>query len=142
MTKVKDQDTVKVHYTGKLTDGQVFDSSEGRDPLEFTVGAGNMIKGFEAGVLEMKLNEEKIIDIPFAEAYGPVNDDLIQKIGKDKLPPDLNPSVGMKLMSKTESGHEIPIKVTEVGDDFIVIDANHELAGKDLVFDIKVVAIN
>ncbi len=142
MNKVKDQDTVKVHYTGKLKDGQVFDSSEGRDPLEFKVGDGNMIKGFEAGVLEMELNEEKTIEIPFAEAYGAVNGELMQKIGKDKLPPDLNPTVGMKLMSTTESGHQIPIKVTEVGDDYIVIDANHELAGKDLIFDIKVVAIN
>ncbi len=142
MTKVKDQNTVKVHYTGKLKDGQVFDSSDGREPLEFKVGAGNMIQGFEKGVLDMDLNEEKTIEIPFAEAYGPVNNDLVQKIGKDKLPPDLNPTVGMKLMSKTESGHEIPIMVTEIGDDYIIIDANHELAGKDLIFDIKVVEIN
>ena len=141
MTKVKDQDTIKVHYTGKLKDGQVFDSSEGRDPLEFKVGSGNMIPGFESGVMDMDLNEEKTIEIPFAEAYGPVNEDMVQKIGKDKLPPDLNPAEGMKLMSTTESGHQIPIKVSEVGDDFIVIDANHELAGKDLIFDIKVVEI-
>lgn len=142
MAKVKDQDNVKVHYTGKLKDGQVFDTSQGREPLEFKVGEGNMIPGFEKGVMDMELNEEKTIEIPFAEAYGPVNQDLIQKVEKDKLPPDLNPAVGMKLMSTTESGHQIPIKVTEVGDDYIMIDANHELAGKDLVFDVKVVKIN
>ena len=142
MTKVKDQDTIKVHYTGKHKDGQVFDSSEGRDPLEFKVGAGNMIPGFEKGVMEMNLNEEKTLEIPYNEAYGPVNEDMIQKIGKDKLPPDLNPAVGMKLMPTTESGQKIQIKVAEVGDDYIIIDANHELAGKDLIFDIKVVEIN
>jgi FKBP-type peptidyl-prolyl cis-trans isomerase SlpA len=142
MEKVKDQDTVKVHYTGRLTDGQVFDSSEGREPLEFKVGAGQMIKGFEKGVLDMAVNEEKTIEIPCEEAYGPVNEDLIQKVEKNKLPEGLNPTVGMKLMSQTESGHQIPITVTEVGEDFIIIDANHQLAGKDLVFDIKLVEIS
>ncbi len=141
MNQVKENNTVKVHYTGKLTDGQVFDSSEGREPLEFTVGKGQMIPGFEKGVIDMKINEKKTIKISEDEAYGSVNEDLKQEVQKKELPEDIEPKVGMTLVSKHPSGQEMNLLVTEVKDESIVIDANHPLAGKELIFDLEVVEI-
>ncbi|MEM7549344.1 MAG: peptidylprolyl isomerase [Bacteroidota bacterium] len=141
MTKVVDQSKVKVHYTGKLESGEVFDSSEGREPLAFTVGTGNMIPGFEKAVLGMSLEESKTVNIPPAEAYGERTDALIQEIPKSALPPDLQPEVGQQLVSKTPEGQDIPVVVTDVTNENITIDANHHLAGKNLVFDLKVVEI-
>lgn len=138
---VKANDKIKVHYKGTLSNGEVFDSSEGRDPLEFTVGTGQVIPGFDNGVVGMKIDEEKTIQIPAAEAYGPVNNDLIQKVPKDKLPPEIKPEIGLKLVSKTPEGQEIPLVVTEVTDDSITVDANHPLAGKDLTFKVTLVEI-
>lgn len=140
--KAKTNDKVQVHYTGKLTTGEVFDSSEGRDPLAFTVGAGQMIAGFDAAVNGMELNEKKTVTIPAGEAYGEHNEALIQKIGRDQLPPDLNPEVGQKLMASNANGQQVPVLVTETTPESVTIDANHELAGKDLVFDIELVAVN
>jgi FKBP-type peptidyl-prolyl cis-trans isomerase SlpA len=142
MSQVKLNDTIKVHYTGKLTDGQVFDTSENREPLEFKVGSGMLIPGFENGVIDMKVNEKKTLNIPSDEAYGPVNEDLFQEVDKSQLPEDIKPEVGMGLMSKRPDGSEMPLTVTEVKDSSIVVDANHPLAGKDLVFDIEVVEIS
>jgi FKBP-type peptidyl-prolyl cis-trans isomerase 2 len=139
--KAKAQDTVKVHYTGKLTTGEVFDSSEGREPLEFTVGGGQMIKGFDEAVDGMGLNEKKTVTIPSAEAYGDHNKDLIQEVPKNQLPEEMKPEVGQKLVATNDQGHETYVNVTAVTDEVIIVDANHELAGKDLVFDIELVEI-
>ena len=141
-TKIKNGDNVKVHYTGKLNDGTVFDSSEGRDPLAFTMGKGMMIPGFEKGVMGMALNEEKTITIPPAEAYGDVRQEMIAEVPNSQLPEGLKPEAGMELMSQTPDGHQLVVRVMEVKDDSIVIDANHQLAGKELTFDIKVVEIS
>jgi FKBP-type peptidyl-prolyl cis-trans isomerase 2 len=139
--KAKANDKVKVHYTGKLTTGEVFDSSEGRDPLEFTVGGGQMIKGFDEAVNGMAIDEKKTVEIPSAEAYGDRRDELIQEVPKDQLPEDMQPEVGQKLVATNDLGHQTYVSVTEVSDAAITVDANHELAGKDLVFDIQLVEI-
>lgn len=141
MSQVKENDTVKVHYTGKLEDGQIFDSSIEREPLEFTLGQGQLIPGFENGILDMSVNQKKTIHIPSAEAYGQVQDELFQEIPKKELPEDIKPEIGMGLVSKTPDGREIQLVVSEVKPESIVVDANHPLAGKDLVFDIEVLEI-
>lgn len=141
MSQVKEKDTVKVHYTGKLADGQVFDSSEGKDPIEFTLGQGQLIPGFENGLIDMKLNEKKTVNIPMTEAYGEPRAELIQEVEKSQLPPEITPEVGMGLVSKGPDGQEMNLLVAEVKDDTIVVDGNHPLAGKDLVFDLEVVEI-
>jgi FKBP-type peptidyl-prolyl cis-trans isomerase 2 len=141
MSQVKENNTVKVHYTGKLSDGQVFDSSEGKEPLEFTLGQGRLIPGFEKGLLDMKLNEKKTITIVSEEAYGPVREDLIQEVPKTELPQEITPEVGMGLVSKSPDGQEMNLQVVEVRDASIVLDGNHPLAGKDLTFDLEVVEI-
>jgi len=141
MSQVKENNTVKVHYTGKLSDGQVFDSSEGKDPLEFTLGQGRLIPGFEKGLMDMKLNEKKTVTIAKEEAYGEVNQDLIQEVQKSELPQEITPEVGMGLVSKSSDGQEMNLQVIEVRDESIVLDGNHPLAGKDLTFDLEVVEI-
>lgn len=141
MSVVKNNDTVKVNYTGTFSNGEVFDTSKGREPLEFKVGAGQMIPGFEKAVLGMALDEVKNITIPAAEAYGEPNDEMLQKISKDQLPPDLKPEVGQELASTLPNGQQMIVKVAEVNEDSIVIDANHPLAGKDLNFEIQVMEI-
>ncbi|KAB1065482.1 FKBP-type peptidyl-prolyl cis-trans isomerase [Salibacter halophilus] len=141
MSKVKNNDTVKVHYTGKLTSGEVFDSSKDREPLEITVGQGQLIPGFENGLIDMEVNEKKTLNIPSSEAYGDVRNELVQDVPKSQLPEEIKPEVGMPLVSKTPQGQEIQLVVTEVKDDSITVDANHPLAGKDLVFDIELVEI-
>jgi len=141
MTKVKANDTVQVHYTGKLTNGQVFDSSEGREPLKVTLGSGNFIPGFEKGLLNMAVNEKKTVTIPSEEAYGEVQEELFQAIKMEELPDTIKPEVGMGLVAKNPDGTERQLRVAEVKEDHIVIDANHPLAGQDLVFELEVVAI-
>ena len=141
MSTAKQGDNVKVHYTGQLKDGTQFDSSAGREPLGFTVGAGQMIKGFDAAVNGMAVGDKKTVEIPAAEAYGEVNPQMIVDIPRTNLPPDLNPTVGQQLGMTTPEGQQVPVKVKEVHDDKIVIDANHELAGKELIFDIELVEI-
>lgn len=141
MSQVKENDTVKVHYTGKLSSGEVFDSSVDREPLEFTLGKGQIIPGFEKEVIDMKVNEKKSFDVTSEEAYGDVRKELIQEVPKTNLPPDIKPEVGMGLVSKTPEGQEMQLTVAEVKDESIVVDANHPLAGKDLTFEIEVVEI-
>lgn len=141
MSQVKENNTVKVHYTGKLSDGQVFDSSEGKEPIEFTLGQGRLIPGFEKGLIDMKLQEKKTITIVAEDAYGAVRSDLIQEIPKTELPQDIIPEVGMGLVSKSSDGKEMNLLVAEVKTDSIVLDGNHPLAGKDLIFDLQVVEI-
>ena len=139
--KVKANDTIKVHYKGTLTNGELFDSSEGREPLEFTVGAGQVIPGFDAAVMDMEVGEAKSFLIPCDDAYGQADERLVQQVGKDMLPPDMQPEVGMMLSSTMPNGQQIPVKVTEVADEHITIDANHPLAGQDLNFEITLVEI-
>lgn len=141
MSIAKNNDTVKVHYTGKLTTGEVFDSSEGREPLEFTVGAGQMIQGFDAAVNGMELNEKKTFTIPSDEAYGPVNEGLVQKVERTQLPEDMKPEVGQMLVASGPNGEQTQVTVAAVSENDITIDANHPLAGKDLVFDVELVEI-
>ncbi|WP_347374995.1 peptidylprolyl isomerase [Aequorivita sp. Q41] len=141
MSQVTGNETVKLHYTGKLNDGQVFDSSVQREPLEVKLGEGRLIPGFEKGLVDMKVNEKKTITIPKEEAYGDVQKELFQKIPNDNLPPEIKPEVGMGLVSKNPDGSERQLRVADVKDDFIIVDANHPLAGKDLIFDLELLEI-
>ena len=141
MQQVKNGDTVNVHYHGKLTDGSTFDSSEGRDPLQFTVGSGQVIKGFDDGVTGMEIGQKKTIEIPVESAYGPKDDAMVVDFPKANFPPDLNPEIGMQLNMTNGAGHVIPVTIVEVGDESVTLDANHPLAGKDLIFDIELVEI-
>ena len=142
MSKVKAKDTVQVHYTGKLKNGQVFDSSEGREPLTVKMGEGNFIPGFEKGLLNMEVKEKKTVTIPKEEAYGEVQKELFQAIKNEELPETIKPEVGMGLVARNPDGTERQLKVAEVNEDHIVIDANHPLAGQDLIFELEVVTIN
>jgi FKBP-type peptidyl-prolyl cis-trans isomerase 2 len=141
MSQVKGNNTVKVNYTGKLSDGQIFDTSEGKEPIEFTLGQGRLIPGLEKGLIDMKLHEKKTISIVKEEAYGEVNESLIQEVNKKDLPQDMEPEVGMGLVSKSPEGQEINLMVVEVKEESIIIDGNHPLAGKDLIFEIEVLEI-
>ncbi len=141
MPKAKAGDSVKVHYTGKLKDGTIFDSSEGREPLAFEVGAGQMIKGFDAAVDGMEVGDSKTAEIPAAEAYGEARQDLMFDVPKTNLPEDLKPEVGQQLAMTQPDGQQVPVTVAKVEEDKVIIDANHQLAGKDLIFDIKLVEI-
>lgn len=141
MSQVKENDTVKVHYTGKLTNGQVFDSSLEREPLEITVGEGKLILGFEKALINMEVHEKKTVEITKEEAYGDILKDLFHQVQKDQLPQDIQPEVGMGLASKAPDGTEHQFRVVEVKDDHIIVDGNHPLAGQDLVFDLEVVEI-
>jgi peptidylprolyl isomerase len=141
MTKAKNGDNVKVHYKGKLTTGEQFDSSEGREPLAFTVGAGQMIKGFDEAIPGMSVGEKKTINIAPESAYGAKNEEAIVEFPKSNIPADMKLEPGMKLQLTNQDGQPIPVTVTEVKDDVVVLDANHELAGKELIFDIELVEI-
>lgn len=141
MSKVEKNNVVRVHYTGRLTNGEQFDSSQGRDPLEFTVGAGQMITGFDSAVEGMELNEKKTITISPEEAYGPRHDQLINEVDRKNLPEDMNPEVGQSLVASSPDGRQTRVQVTAVSDESITIDANHPLAGKELEFDIELVEI-
>ena len=141
MTQAKTGDTVKVHYTGKLEDGSVFDSSNDKPPLEFTLGEQRVIKGFEDGVMGMAVGDSKTIEIPCEEAYGPSREEMIIEVTKDQFPPDITPEVGQGLELRQEDGQSLMVMVTDVSEEYITLDANHPLAGKDLTFDIELVAI-
>jgi FKBP-type peptidyl-prolyl cis-trans isomerase 2 len=140
--QVKVGDTVRVHYTGTLTTGEQFDSSAGREPLEFEVGAGMMIKGFDDAVVGMQIGDKKTIQIVPAEAYGERREDMIIEFPKSNFPADLKPEIGMQLMMNNGAGQQIPVTIVEILEEAVVLDANHMLAGKELVFDIEMVAID
>lgn len=131
--------TVKVHYTGKLEDGSVFDSSEGREPLEFQIGTGQVIPGFDAAIQQMDVGSTKTVKIPSGDAYGEVRQDMIALIPHEQFPDGLNPEVGQTLQLRTPEG-ALPVRVTQVKDDGVIIDGNHPLAGKDLTFDVTLVS--
>jgi len=141
MALVKEGDVVKVHYTGKLTNGEQFDSSVGREPLEFTVGAGQMIKGFDAAMPGMAVGDKKTVNIIPEDGYGQKSDDAIIEFPKENVPADMKLEPGMPLTLSNQAGQPVPVIVIEVKDDIIILDANHFLAGQDLVFDIELVEI-
>jgi len=141
MVQAKSGDIVKVHYTGTLEDGTVFDTSVEREPLEFTLGQGQLIPGFEQAVIGMKVGDLKTIEIPADQAYGPHRDDLILVIERDQLPVDLDPKVGQQLQMMQADGRSIVVTITDVFETTVTIDANHPLAGKKLTFEIELVEI-
>ena len=141
MTQVKSGDAVKVHYTGRLKDGSTFDSSEGREPLQFTVGEGMVIKGFDNALIDMQVGESKTVEIPVLDAYGPSNPEMIMEFPKTQFPPDMTPELGMSLHLSDNMGNNIPATIIEVKDESVILDANMPLAGKDLIFDITLVEV-
>lgn len=142
MSEAKKGNRVKVHYTGTLNDGTVFDTSKNREPLEFELGTGEMIPSFDAAVHGMSVGESRKVEIEATEAYGKRRDDLVISIPTDKIPDGLNPGKGDKLQINQQDGQSIPVTVTDVSNSEITLDANHELAGQDLNFDIELVEIN
>lgn len=141
MQQVKKGDKVKVHYHGKLTSGETFDSSAGREPLAFEVGGGMVIPGFDEGVTGMTVGEKKTINIPFMEAYGPVNPEMVIDMPKERFPADMELEVGMPLVMSDGQGQQFQVTITELKETSVMLDANHPLAGKDLVFDLELVEI-
>ncbi len=139
MTATKKGDNVKVHYTGKLADGTVFDSSEGGEPLAFAIGSGQVIQGFEEGVVGMKVGESKTVHIPVEKAYGERKDELVIQAPIEQVPPDLNPELGMRLEMGGANGEILRVVVAEITETHITLDANPPLAGKDLIFEIELV---
>lgn len=142
MTQAKSGDNVTIHYTGKLADGTIFDSSEGREPLPFTIGKGQVIEGFEEAVIGMKLGEAKTVTIPSEKAYGPRNEQMIINVPIDQVPPDITPEVGMQLELMNEANQPVIVRITQITEEHVSLDANPPLAGKDLTFDIELVTIS
>ncbi len=140
--KANNGDRVKVHYTGKLEDEKVFDSSEGRDPLEFVIGEHKVIPGFEEAVVGMAVGESKSVQIACDQAYGAHHDSLVMKVGKSQFPADIDPQEGQQLQLQTKTGQPVAVRVTDVGESEVTLDANHPLAGKDLNFQLELVSIN
>lgn len=142
MAQVKNGDKVAINYTGRLLDGTIFDSSQGKDPLAFTIGSGQVIPGFEEAVMGMSLGESKTVNIPVEKAYGPRNEEMVINIPLSQVPSDINPEVGMQLQLMNESNQPIVVRVVEVTDEHVSLDANPPLAGKELVFEIELVTVN
>jgi peptidylprolyl isomerase len=141
MTQAKSGDTIAVEYTGKLDDGTVFDSSVGKDPLQFTIGTGEVIPGFEEAVIGMDAGDSKTVTIPAQEAYGEHNPELVMVFEREKIPPELEVEVGQQLQLQQDNGRAVPVVVTDLSTSKVTLDANHPLAGEDLTFDIQLVAI-
>lgn len=141
MAKVKSGDKIKVHYHGKLTSGETFDSSEGREPLEFEVGSGMVIKGFDDGVTGMQVGEKKTINVPVDKAYGPRNPKMVIEMPKERFPKDIEIEVGLPLGMSDQNGQQFQVTVVEIKDDAVMLDANHPLAGEELIFDLELVEI-
>lgn len=141
MTAAKSGDTVRIHYTGTLSDGSVFDSSEGRDPLEFTLGSGQVIPGFDNGVTGMTVGEKKTIEIPSDEAYGPVHEEARQDVPRAQIPAEIPLEVGIQLQMQSPTGQVVPVTVVAITEESVTLDANHPLAGKDLTFALELVSI-
>jgi peptidylprolyl isomerase len=141
MAQAKKGDTVKVHYTGKLVDGTVFDSSLGREPLRFTIGEGQVIPGFEEAVTGMSPEESRTTEIPAEKAYGLHHEEMVMQVPRNQVPADIEPEIGQRLQVGTPSGQPVVVTITEVNEASITLDANPPLAGKDLIFDIQLVEI-
>jgi FKBP-type peptidyl-prolyl cis-trans isomerase 2 len=141
MAEAKQGDTVQLHYMGKLQDGTVFDSSRERHPLQFTIGKGQVIAGFEQAVIGMKIGEHKTARIPMEQAYGPHRDDMVVTMDRSKLPQGMNPKIGQRLEITQVDDQTSLVTVTEVTESTLTLDANHPLAGKELTFDLELVGI-
>ena len=141
MTEVKQGDTVRIHYKGTLKDGTVFDSSEGREPLEFTVGSGQIIPGLDAAMPGMSTGDKKTVQIPVDQAYGPRNDEAKQDVPREQIPAEIPLEPGLQLQMQTPQGQVVPVTVVAVGEDTVTLDANHPLAGKDLPFEVTMVEV-
>ena len=141
MAQAKTGDTVKVHYTGKLGDGSVFDSSEGRDPLEIKIGGGQLIAGFEEALSGMEIGESKTVTIPADKAYGPYQQEMEMVVGRSQFPAELEPRIGQQLQVGQPEGQTFVVTVTAISGEEVTLDANHPLAGKDLIFDLQLVEI-
>ncbi len=142
MKKAQKGDTVKVHYTGKFNDGTVFDSSKGREPLQFTLGRGSLIAGFEEAVSGMAAGEAKTVSIQPGNGYGLRREELVFRVKKENFPPAIDPEPGAMLQMRQPDGGLMEVRISQVAEDFIVLDANHPLAGKELVFEIEVVEVS
>ena len=141
MSPADDGNTVKVHYTGKLEDGTVFDSSKGRDPLEVKLGTNAIIPGFEKGLMGMEVGDKKTITIPSEEGYGPRRDELIMEVDKSAFPENITPEVGLQLQMQREDGQNLPVTIAKIEDEKITLDANFPLAGKTLIFDVEMMEV-
>jgi peptidylprolyl isomerase len=141
MAQAKQGDTVKVHYTGRLDDGKVFDSSASREPLQFTIGTGQVISGFEEGVVGMAPGDSKTVNIPADQAYGSHREDMTVQVPRKQLPEDMTPEVGDQLQMRSQTGQPVLVTITNIDEEAIELDANHPLAGEDLTFDIELVEI-
>jgi len=141
MTSAKAGDTVRIHYTGTLSDGTTFDSSEGRDPLEFTVGSGDIIPGLDKAMPGMQVGETKTVTVPCDEAYGPVNPEAMQTVERAQIPEHIPLDPGTALQVQDQTGRAMAVTVAEVTEEKVVLDANHPLAGKDLTFNVELVEI-
>jgi peptidylprolyl isomerase len=141
MTQAKTGDTVRIHYTGTLDDGTQFDSSAGRDPLEFAVGSGQVIPGFDRAVEGMGVGENKTVQIAPDEGYGERHEQLVQDVPKSALPENIDPQIGMRLQASGQDGRVMQLVVTKIAEDSITVDGNHPLAGKTLNFEIELVEI-
>jgi len=142
MTQAKAGNNVKVHYTGKLDDGTVFDSSVEREPLQFSLGSGNVIPGFEEAIIGMTPGQSKTATIPPDQAYGPQREELVIIVEKEQIPSDLSVEVGQQLQISQNDGEVIPVIVTDISDSQVTLDANHPLAGQQLTFDIELVEVS
>jgi peptidylprolyl isomerase len=142
MTQAKEGDTVKIHYTGRLQDGSEFDSSSGREPLQFSIGSGQVVPGFEEAVTGMKVGEKKTAEIPCDKAYGERDPSMVMEVERRYVPAEINPEVGQRLEMGSPSGELLVVTVIEVNDENIILDANPPLAGENLTFDIELVEIS
>ncbi|MBL3701283.1 peptidylprolyl isomerase [Sulfitobacter sp. BDSS02] len=142
MTQVKNGDNVQIHYTGTFQDGTTFDSSEGREPLAFEVGSGQIIPGLDAALPGMEVGDAKTVNVPCEDAYGPVNPDMRQAIPREGIPDNIPVEIGARLQMQTAEGQVMPVTVVGVDDESVTLDANHPLAGHDLTFAIEVLAID
>lgn len=142
MTQLQNGQTVDVHYTGRLEDGSVFDSSEGREPLQFTLGAGQVIPGFEDAVRGLNIGESTETTIPPEQAYGQHNPEMVMQLPRNQFPPDMTPEVGMQVGLQSPQGQAIPATITVVEDEVVTLDANSPLAGKTLIFELTLVSVS
>ncbi len=142
MSCAKTGNVVHVHYTGTLDDGTIFDSSKGREPLEFELGKSMVIPGFENAVEGMEIGDKKTVHIPVEEAYGEHNKEMVVKVERKQMPPHIQPEVGLQLQMGPNPEQSMPVVITEVHDDYLVMDANHPLAGKNLNFELELVKID
>jgi len=142
MTQAKTGDTVRIHYTGTLSDGSTFDTSEGREPLEFTVGSGQIIPGLDAALPGMEVGETKTVEVPADEAYGHPDPNARQAVPRADIPADIPLDIGTRLQVQTPQGQAMAVTVAEVTEEQVVLDANHPLAGHNLTFDIELVSVD